>query len=91
LIVPGETNHSEMTDLEARADCIRVIVEGHRGKVIDRVGNVMTFEMPADVSVGLNAFWEMSGLVAVLVGQTRHGARLTYTIDLGVDKRRRKR
>jgi hypothetical protein len=42
--------------------------------VIDRVGDMMMFEVPADVSSSLNAFWRMSGLVAVPAGQRKHRA-----------------
>jgi hypothetical protein len=64
----------EMTDLDARAERVRVIVEAHRSKVIDRIRNVLTIEVPADVSISLNALRRISGLVAVLVGQAKRGA-----------------
>jgi len=77
-----------MTDPKAGADNIRIVVQAHHGKVINCFGNVITIKVPAVASASLNALWQTSGLVAVLLGQTRHGARHTYSIDLDVDARR---
>jgi hypothetical protein len=74
LIVPAAQTNSEITDLEARVESIRVIVEAHHGQVIDRLGDTVMFEVPADVSQSLNALWRLSGLVAVAVGQTKRRA-----------------
>jgi hypothetical protein len=63
-----------MPDLEARVESIRIIVEAHHGQVIDRVGDTVMFEVPADVSSSLNALWLISGLVAVPTGETKRRA-----------------
>jgi hypothetical protein len=57
-----------MTDIEARADRVRAIVEGNHGKIIERIGDKITFEVPADIAPGLP--WGMSGLVPIFKGQT---------------------
>jgi hypothetical protein len=39
-----------MTDLDARADRVRAIVESNFGRIIDCDGTTMKVEVPADVS-----------------------------------------
>jgi hypothetical protein len=63
-----------MINLKACAERIRIIVEAYQGRVIHRLGDTVMFEVPADVSSGLNALWLISGLVAVPVGQTKRRA-----------------
>src|SRR5271157_4181781 len=50
-----------VTDLDARADRVRAIVEGHFGCVVGCNGDMMLGEVPADISVGLNALWGEGG------------------------------
>ena len=58
-----------MIDLDARADRVRAIVEGNFGRVIDRNGDTMVVEVPADVSIGLNCIWGEGGFAAIVRGQ----------------------
>ena len=44
--------------------------KGNFGHVVGRPGDVVTIEIPADVSVGLNAVWGLGGFSAVVTGPT---------------------
>ena len=58
-----------MTDLDARAERVRAIAESNHGRVVDRVGYVMTVEIPADISIALNAVWGEGGFSCLFIGQ----------------------
>jgi hypothetical protein len=58
-----------MTDLEARADRVRAVVEGNHGRVIKREGIVIEIEVPADIAIGLNSIWGEGGFSCIYVGQ----------------------
>jgi hypothetical protein len=61
----------ERADLTARADRVRAIAENvAHGKVISREGDAMIVEVPADMSIGLNALWGQSGFSAIVIGQS---------------------
>jgi hypothetical protein len=53
-------------DREAR---VRQITEGNFGRVVGRTGNIMTVEIPADVSIGLYPIWGEAGLTPIFIGQ----------------------
>jgi hypothetical protein len=46
-----------MCDLAARADRVKAIAECVGGKVIDRNGNTVRIEIPADTAPGLVTLW----------------------------------
>jgi hypothetical protein len=52
-----------MTDIEARAERVRAVVEANFGRVIGRDGDAMTVEIPADVAPGMP--WGLGGFVPV--------------------------
>ena len=49
-----------MIDIEARAERVRTIVAASHGRVIERIGDKIAFEVPADVAPGLP--WGPSGI-----------------------------
>jgi hypothetical protein len=53
-------------DLEARADRVRAIAEAVHGKVIGRSRNVVTVEIPADMTSGAITLFGTSGFSAIL-------------------------
>lgn len=53
-------DNKTMSDLKERADRVRAIVEANHGKVIDRTGDIVTVEVPADVAPGMWAIWGMA-------------------------------
>jgi hypothetical protein len=59
-----------MTDLEARADRVRAVVQGHHGKVIRRIGDTIEIEVPADIAIGLSSLWGEGGFLAIYQGQS---------------------
>jgi hypothetical protein len=56
--------------LGARGARVRDIAEGNFGAVISRDGDIMHCEVPADVSIGLNAVWGQIGVIVRVVGQS---------------------
>src|SRR5262245_17158725 len=60
-----------MTDLVARAARVRLVVQGHHGRVLHRDGDVMTIEVPADVSPGLARIWGEGGFSCIFAGRRR--------------------
>jgi hypothetical protein len=65
-----------MTDLEARADRVRAVVEGNHGKVLGRHGNTMRIEIPADIAPELSA----SGAWAASIPSTKASAHGFHTV-----------
>ena len=49
-----------MIDIEARAERVRTIVAASHGRVIERIGDKIAFEVPADVAPGMP--WGPSGI-----------------------------
>jgi hypothetical protein len=58
-----------MTDLDAHAQRVTYIATANHGQVLGRVGDVVTLEIPADVSIGLAAVWGQAGFVPIFVGK----------------------
>jgi hypothetical protein len=48
-------------DLSARAERVKAIVQANHGKVIDRTGNIMMVEIPADIAPCMASLWGMGG------------------------------
>jgi hypothetical protein len=73
-----------MTDLDARAQRVTDIVDANHGKVLGRVEDVVTVEVPADVSIGLAAVCGQAGFVPVFFGKRK---RLSHcrVIDMNGD------
>lgn len=59
-----------MNDIAARADRVRAVVEGNHGKVTNHNGDVIEFEVPADIATGLYALWGMGGFLPMFIGQS---------------------
>ena len=60
-----------MIDLDARANRARAIAEGNHGRVISRDGDVMTVEVPADISPSPGAIWSEGGFSCTFAGRRR--------------------
>jgi hypothetical protein len=76
-----------MTDLDARADRVKAIAECVGGKVLDRNGNTVRVEIPADKTSGLVVLWGMGGFIPIFRRQEfRTGivsqAFYIYDVDL---------
>jgi hypothetical protein len=64
-----EQEDMPMTDLDARAQHIKAVVEGHQGTIIKCDGEHLIFELPADIAPGLAAVWGQSGILPIFQGQ----------------------
>ncbi|MGJ4888993.1 hypothetical protein ACQR1Y_12405 [Bradyrhizobium sp. HKCCYLRH3099] len=66
---------------EERAEQVRRIAELAHGRVVARNDDVMTIEVPADVSIGLHRLWGQGGFAVQFRGQTTRAAprRVTNT------------
>lgn len=63
-----------MTDIEARAERVRQIAESLYGSVLDRDGDTLWCEVPADLCGGFTTLCGMGGFVAINRGQTTRPA-----------------
>jgi hypothetical protein len=59
-------------EISARADRVAAIVEGNYGKVLNRAGNIVVVEIPADIAVGMAPVWGMAGFIPIFRSQDTH-------------------
>lgn len=76
-----------MTDIEARANRVRAVAESVGGKVLDRNGDAMRIEIPADVAPGLMMLWGEGGFIPIFRHQEFRSGTVSmayYVYDVGL-------